>query len=173
MCHQTSTVYSCGHEIVRKEPCSQDSANYTGQSSCQTLLVYPPAQRGRDYCLDYWAKQTGTIEVSDNPKGIDDLPRSRKSRYEPSQYTRRLFRKFTPSSDPVKDAGILTWTPQGHRYDPERKNGEKRRAYVGAVIANVSVMSKKATKAQKGKQAPAPVPAKPAAKVKAKGKGKK
>lgn len=178
MCHDTSAVFSCGHEVVRRESCPTATRLRSSNGSCNAVLIYPPRQRA-DPCLDCWTKQMGIIQVSDTPKGKDDLPLSDRSQYIPVRHSRKLFRTFKPSDNPAEDAATLFWTPQGHRYGAERKKWSLQRSKAprpedskASKRQNAQKPSTAPASSKKKAKAPAARPTQPA-KAKASGKGKK
>ena len=151
MCIQTSVVFSCGHKTFQPEPCETATRLRSSKGFCNTIMAYPPRQRC-DPCLNCWAQQVGIAEVLDQTKGRDDLPLLSKNHYPPVQHSRRIFRTFTPTSDPLKDVQTLSWKPQGHRYDPERKKRALQHSRTPAV------KSKKQPDTLKAPSAPVSVP---------------
>ena len=121
----------------------------------------------------------GMIEVSDTPKGKDDLPLTGKSPYVLVHHSSKLYRTFKPSGDAATDAATLFWTPQGHRHDRERKKWSLQRSRAprpedlkASKRQNAQKPSATPTSSKKKAKAPAARPTQPA-KPKASGKGKK
>ena len=178
MCYETSAIFSCGHKTTRREPCSTATGLRTSDGSCNAVMTYPPRQR-EDPCPACWTKQMGMIEVSDTPKGKDDLPRSNNP-CTPARHSRRMFRSFAPSGDPAKDAATLFWTPQGHFYDPERKKWALQRSKMPRPEQWKAMRRQGALKptlvpapAKKNANAPKQKTPQPKAKSKSNSKGKK